>query len=141
MGAVYVQARDGAFYRNPLIVFPEGFIRFDDAGRPEIVMWADDSKAVLDAIEKLGDVLVRLFGVDGIALSFAGDVSQGERTIPGSDPPHTRGAVGIFFGPLRRRIPRPTLHEGSERYESRCKGVVVAMPRHQRDAYDYELPK
>lgn len=140
MGAVYIQARDGAFYRNPILSFPEGFIRFDDTGRPEIVLWVEDSKGVLDAIETLGEVLVRIFGIEGVGLDFAGDVSQGERQIPGIEPPHFHRAVGIFFGPLKRRIPRPQRHEGHERYVSRCKGVVIELPKHQRDAYEPQIP-
>jgi len=60
--------------------------------------------------------------------------------VPGSNPPEKRGAVTFYFTPTRR-IPRPAIHQGTERYPSRCKGArVFDWAPSSKDARELDVP-
>lgn len=132
---VYVRARDAAFYRNPIVDFPEGFVCFDDVEPPELVLWIDELQQIDGQMIALPVVFAilskRLGSVHGVKRVGPGRLAQ--RVQPGTEPPLFRPAVA-FHLELARRIPQPRLHEGSERRTSRVGNCfVLDLPAHPGD--------
>lgn len=133
MSDVYVQARDGALYLNPTVIFPEGFLWFG-AERPELVLWLVDS--VPTDVQGIFD---RVFGPNsGSPFHELPKVSQ--RVVPLTDPWQYRPAVAF---PLRllRRIPRPKKHDGAVRYVRDPAARVLKWGPHARDLDELDVLK
>lgn len=103
---IRVHIGEGMVLEDPLILFPEGFICFDDDDPPEIVIWTDDQGA---PVAQPSVVLARL-GWPGVSL---GTCIRGrrsahpERSVP---PCEMRPAIWWFFKrPLSSRMPREAL--------------------------------
>lgn len=146
--STHVRARDGALYKNPVLVFPEGFVCFDDQEPPELVLWIDeasaDARKVPDGLNPVA-VLERVFGVSSGAQLDAVPESLRHhsfslRIMPKTEPPDFRPAVSYFFE-LAGRIPRPTLHEGTARHASRVDGRVTDAPAGAYDVHQLEIPE
>lgn len=120
--SVYVRARDGAFYLDPLIVFAEGFICFSHYTRPEAVLWDPD---VTKSRGALRSILDRVF-VYGFEVDTAREAGRSLRVVPGSDPFDFKPAAAFTFE-VTARIPVPQLYNGSARY-----------PRLPVKVYDWE---
>ena len=135
---VYVRARDAAFYRNPLVDFPEGFLCFDDVEPPELVLWLDEQQQVggqAIALPVVFAILAKRLGPEH-GVKRIGPARLAQRVVPGTEPPLFRPAVG-FHLELTRRIPQPRLHEGSERRTSRSGNCfVLDLPAHPLDAHE-----
>lgn len=100
---IRVNIGDGMVLEDPLILFPEGFICFDDDDPPELVIWTDEKG---HAVIQPGVLLARL-GWPGVQL---GPVYVGERSAHPerkSGPCEMRPAKWwMFKEPLRSRMPR-----------------------------------
>jgi hypothetical protein len=134
--ALYVRCRDGALYRNPVLLFNEGYIGFGGGGKAELVIWSD----MLDGLHPK-EVLDRLLGSDGWTITILTG-GKGKRRVPGGQDRRELDAIVRPFA-LDRRIPRPRLNEGSSRYTHRLEqgqGEVVDFPVDPRDASDAEHP-
>lgn len=156
LGAVFVRARDGALYREPIWVFAEGFICFDEDEPPELVLWIDpaEEEPPLAALLTLSGkrlvaahtVLRRVFGFGPAGDACSADVdslapqSDAQRVFPGSDPPDLKPARSFFFEVVGRP-PRPTLDDGTERYPRRAGGTVFDWPATALDAKALEIPE
>lgn len=131
----YVRARNGALYRNPVLVFEAGFVCFDDSEPPELVIWLERLEDVSFGLLEARAVLERVFGIrDGdkllqidVDLESIRGGSRAQRVVPGSDPWLFRPAKSFFFE-LAGRIPTPLLHEGTERYARRLGQAHVIDP-------------
>ncbi len=149
---IYVRARNGSLYKNPVFLFPEGFICCSDRERMEISIWCSD-EVVLGAPPDISavDVLRRVFGIsrDGIpggngcaaVLDSVTYKSRGMSVVPGTDPWEFRAAISYRFE-IDKRTPKPTMHEGEERYASRIRSSTVIDPlANQYDAIQIDIPK
>lgn len=140
---VYVRCRDGALYLNPILVFPEGFVCFDDTELPELVVWLDSSNLEAPPPVDVCELLRRLFGsypdletacgahVDSIKYH-----QRAERPVPESE--EFKPAIAYFFK-VHARIPQPQVHEGTERYASRVAGAVLDWPASPYDPTQIEF--
>lgn len=154
---VWVRARDGALYKNPLLVFDEGFICFDPEDNAEIVLWITEEE--IDGPPKVNvvTVLQRVLGFgagvqmelpDGRILplcsAFVDSVgyrTRSRRVVPLTDPWEYANTISYHFK-LILRIPRPLLHEGIERYiRNTSGGTVWDPPVNQMDANALEMPE
>lgn len=129
---VYVRCRDGALYKNPLLIFKEGFATFvDDNGSPrlDLVLWVTDPPVRQLAVAE------RIFG----QVFFLRDNRVVERGVPFSKPVEYRQAEVVSLT-LVRRIPRPKHHEGTERFVGRIpKGsLLVELVHSPMDAREIE---
>tara|TARA_R110000822_G_scaffold120633_3_gene254149 strand:- start:8677 stop:9084 length:408 start_codon:yes stop_codon:yes gene_type:complete len=131
LSPTYVRARDGALYKSPVLIFPEGFVCFDDTDPPELVLWLP----VLDVVEVMGRVLGRAANPGTLIAT-----GESQRVLPLSEPWEFKPAAAWTFE-LTGRIPRPQKHDGTERYPSRCVGLVLDLPPHQLDASEIEIPE
>ena len=144
--SVYVRARDGALYKDPLWVFPEGFICFDDTEPPELVLWLDLKMLEAASAADVDAILRRVFGFvssSELCSAVPGSaflVARSQRVIPGTDPPQLNPADSYFFEAVARP-PRPTINDGTERHASRVKGRVWDWPAGAYDASSLEIPK
>lgn len=154
MSPVFVRARDGALYREPLWVFPEGFICFDESEPAELVLWsglppalAPEAGPVQDAAWLLAArvALRRVFGFgaadDACSAAVETLAFQGEaqRVIPGGV--ELAPARSYFFEMAGHRPPRPTIAEGTERYASRAHGTVFDWAPRGLDVTALEIPE
>lgn len=151
IGSHYVRARDGALYKNPVLVFPEGFICFDETERPELVLWIkpgelsqeDANGYAATAVEVLRRVFGEYshlpggYGVDLMTLSPEAGI--GDRVIPNTEPFQFAPAMSLFFE-VSHRIPRPTMHDGTERYARQADGTVYDWPADPLDVHRLEMP-
>lgn len=140
LASVHVRARDGALYKNPLLVFEEGFLCFDDVERPEIVLWlppgaTDKTPVVSNVVEVLRARLGRAVDVDTVFYH-----SRSLRVVPDTEPWQYRPAIAYFLD-IVARIPRPTAHEGTERYPRNCSGLIMDWSSAPQDANELEIPK
>lgn len=130
------RARDGAFYRDPVVVLPEGFLRMN-GGMYELVLWADEDP--VKAIGEVPRILARIRGHADPKIDWLGEVSMRGRPVPRSPIEHARYAFGIHFT-IGRRFPVPSFHDGCERYASRLKGCVITdWASTPRDAYELRI--
>jgi len=105
---LYVRGRDGAWYRDPLHVFAEGYVSFAPL---ELVLWLNDAGEFPRPV----DIIAReLHG----GAHTTDVVEVNERPVPGGSPPVKMPAVA-FELQLTRRIPVPSMHDGDERRLSR----------------------
>lgn len=139
---VWVRARDGALYKDPMIVFPEGFVRFNEEGSALLTVWLEKVPKPgepLDEKELHHSILPRAFG------STCPDVAYGVREyiflavgktkIPQTDPEQEAPSATYRLN-LSKRIPRPEVHGGTARYPSRVgPGTVRDFPPSGLDAY------
>ena len=123
---LYVRGRDGAWYRNPLHVFAEGYVSFAPL---ELVLWVQEDGMFTRPTE----IIAREFH-GGLATTDV--VEAGERAVPGGNPPVKMAAVA-FELQLLRRIPVPTMHDGDERRLSRVPKPYATLdpPADPRDAH------
>jgi len=132
---VYVRCCDGALYKDPLLVLPEGFAHFVgvDHGLAEIVEWITDASAPPAYPEALA---ARLLG----RCFFLKDHREAERVVPYTKPFEYRPAR-IFAAKLVERIPRPTSHSGLQRYAGRCEpgARVFELPKSPNDSKRIQL--
>lgn len=132
---VFVRARDGALYKNPLLVLAEGWVHFVGCNTRlgELVEWITDPAAPAQYPEALA---ARLVG----RCAFLRGHRTAERVVPFSKPAEFR-AARIFTVQLLERIPRPTSNEGVERYASRCPAgaQVYEFPHEPGDAKRIQL--
>lgn len=134
--SIFVRARDGALYRDPCIVFQDGFIAFDELGAPELVLWLQEGLLAPRAY------LTSLLGQD--AFEAVGEPRDEWRAQPTGKQdefiPARLARVWKFI--LVRRLPRPTLYAGVERYARGSRQepvrIVVELPGHPFDAYEIE---
>ncbi len=142
MQSVYVQARDGAFYKDPLFVFEEGFLCFDDDDPPELILWIPEK--VQDAEWHPANALAKVVQRFGDCLHVTTDdlfnARHSERVIPGTEPFQFRQAASLFVK-ITGRTPRPTKSDGSERYKRNCPGRIYAWPARPKDVYGLDLPQ
>lgn len=136
----YVRGRDGAWYRNPVLVFAEGFLCFDDEDPPELVLWLSDKheRGFPEPLKTLELVLGVPSGIHRI-----GPAKRSQRVVPGSEPFVFQPAAGFDLA-LTRRIPVPTMHEGSERRLTRLPPggfAFLDFPPHPQDPHELEIPK
>lgn len=126
---LYVRGRDGAWYRNPVHVFAEGYVSFAPL---ELVLWLDDEGRFPDP----SAVLTRELH-DGANTTDVVDVS--ERVVPGGSPPVKLPAVA-FELQLSRRIPVPSCHDGDERRLTRVPKPFATLdpPAHPMDAHQLD---
>lgn len=137
---VYVRARDGALYRNPVIVIPEGFICFGGGERPEIVVWrVGDGLCPEDGARVL---LHRTLSIWGVATQSMTSKPELERIRPGSEPEVWTPANSYLFD-LSMRIPIPSMHDGIERYAGRLheSEELIDMPSHSLDVDLMNVPE
>lgn len=132
--AIYVRCRDGAYYKNPMVVFREGFLTFvDDHGfaRADLVLWVVAPPVVAR------EVAARVLG-DGIG--FMRNTRRVERVVPFTKPWEYRQA-DVTSVVLERRIPRPKHHEGMERYVGRLTrgALLVELVSNPLDAKEIEV--
>lgn len=124
---VYVRARDGALYKNPLLVLREGFAQFQvqDHGLAELVEWITDPPASAQALAE------RIFG----RCFFLNATRQAERVVPFTKPFEYKPAR-IHVVQVVERIPRPTSSDGVSRYASRLPAGarVLEFPAGTEDA-------
>jgi len=118
----YVRARDGYWYEDPVIEFPEGFICFDDDDPPELVLWRASLVAEPASPDVCRAVLDRVLGPNAHT-----DLCQpprlGERAVlKVRGPIKLRPASWQFFR-LLARIPAPKRHYG--RFRGRRRGDCV----------------
>jgi len=140
MTAIYVRCRDGAFYKNPVLIFPEGFVVFDAQRQTEAVFWLESTKDLWPK-RTVSEILYHVFDGNGVQLlGFDEEVRRVERVVPLSNPMQFRPALCVWISVLLR-IPRPQKHDGIERYASRCpKGsVILDLPAGPNDAKTIEL--
>lgn len=131
---VYVRCRDAGFYRDPVLIFREGYVVFDDETPPELVLWCDAEGVHPDPVE----ILARRLGPNHGAVVI-GEPRRSDRAHPGTDPPAFLPAVGLDLQ-LGRRIPHPSMHEGSVRRTSRVGEChVIDLPPHWKDPSELEL--
>lgn len=137
LSSTYVRARDGALYKNPVLVFEEGFVCFSDREDPELVIWlsGDDLRPHCDPSELLSRRLGRAAAPNSVVCR-----SRSQRVVPDTDPWEWRPAIGYFFRVVAR-IPRPQIHSGTERYPRRCPGRVLDWPQSPFDAAELEIPE
>tara|TARA_R110000851_G_scaffold268071_2_gene420715 strand:+ start:41076 stop:41498 length:423 start_codon:yes stop_codon:yes gene_type:complete len=132
----YVRARDGAWYREPVLVFAEGFVCFDDEEPPELILWRLGDGTFPDPVKVLRLVLGDEHGAFGLSTG-----KEALRVVPGSEPPVFQPAAGHDFQ-LSRRIPVPTLDDGDERRLSRVgPHHAIDLPAHPSDAHELHIPK
>lgn len=135
MKPIYVRARDAAFYRNPVVVFPEGFLCFDEVEPPELVLWGELETIRSLSVTEVMVVLARRFGIDH-GVTRVGPTRLAQRPMPGLEPPLFQPAAGFYLD-LHRRIPKPKFHDGSERRLTRAGDHhAIDFPAHPRDAYE-----
>lgn len=138
--SIYVRARDGGLYKDPALSFREGFLHFLQDGTPELVVWLSCEETTMTP----ADILRRVLGSDdGWAITDGPKVNDA-RPVPGTSEgsPNRTHAAAEWKLAITRRIPKPTLHDGTER-KSRIEraalaGVVVIIdrPGDPRDADD-----
>ena len=139
--STYARCRNGTLYKNPILVFPEGFLCFDDTDPPELVLWMPKGSAKVPAIEYAQGVLERVLGRAGFDPSSLSRHDLAERVIPGSDP-WVFAASHSYFLKLTRRIPRPMVHDGTERHASRLRGCAIfEWDASAEDATSIEIPE
>ena len=132
---MYVKCRDGSWYREPVLVFAEGFVCFDDEDPPELVLWLRDDGTHPDPMAVLEFVLGENHGVFDL-----GPPRKSQRVVPGSEPFAFVPAAGFSFM-LMRRIPVPTMDEGNERRLSRVGPCVnLDPPPHPNDPHELHIP-
>ncbi len=142
--SIYVRARDGALYQDPVLSFPEGFISFNETGQTVVVLWLDkDDFEGLPQASVLG-VLRRVLRL-GLSVSFSESsvicLGLSARCHPGADPSKPQNSIAFRFS-LTARIPRPTLHAGTERHASRLRShIVLDWPASSYDTLHLEIPK
>lgn len=149
LAAVHVRCRDGALYRLPIWVFPEGFICFDDTEPPELVIWlppqADPQPTAEEGHQAARAILSRVFGFGASSEAHSAVVDsvapQGDahRVVPGGG--MELAPARSFFFEVTGRPPRPTIAEGTERYPSRVSGTVFDWPATPLDAKALEIPE
>lgn len=161
---VFVRCRDGAFYVDPTWLLGCGYVRGlervtvdgRERQRCELVVWLPQGST--DSTPPPAgcfDELVEAFGYGNPAetmlapngrylrrssafVDSMGYRGREPRPLPGSEPVEFRPAIFYAFE-LLSRPPRPTLHEGAERY-ARGKGIVVLdMPASSSDARALDL--
>ncbi len=142
--SIYVRARDGALYLDPVLVFPEGFVCFSSEERPEVVFWLDDStRSGIELVTPPGDKLQIIWRRLGRSANIT-SITHGkraQRVIPGSDPWEYRHAISYFIS-FVDRIPRPQRHDGTVRYERDCDGAAVMdWPAHRSDPHELDMPE
>ena len=105
--ATYVRSTDNRFYKNPLIVFDEGFIVFDSSEPPELVLWIESLSDNPPTI--IADILSReLMSPDSWT-----NLRSGIRALrTARDFREMRPATSFYFD-LLRRIPPPSEHDGA----------------------------
>ena len=142
-----VRARDGAFYRDPLWVFPEGFICFSDDEPPELVIWLDPGNPEGPPPVSPVAILERVFGYGitrrplcAAVVDSLGAGPRTQRTLPGSDPVRWAPAQAYRFKMIARP-PRPQLHAGVERYSRSYGGTVMDWPSSALDPLFLEVPE
>lgn len=140
--SVWVRARNGALYKDPVLAFPEGFICFDPVEKPELVIWLPLEEPEAPPPCNIVDVLYRVLGGNDVSPTFiAGSLlhtQHAQRSFPGSDPPAWAPARAYSFT-ITRRIPTPTDHGGEERYPRRCAGAVIDFPANVCDVHELEI--
>jgi len=137
LSSTYVRARDGALYKNPVLVFEEGFVCFSDHEDPELVVWRTGAKfALLEAAQEL---LSRRLGRSAAPSSVVLH-SRSQRVVPDTEPWEWRPAISYFFQVVAR-IPRPQIHGGTARYPRRCPGLVLDWPQSPYDVAEIEIPE
>ena len=110
--SIYVRAQDGLWYKNPIVVFDEGYLHFPEPGRTaELVVWAPPPRPVRE-------VVTRALGA-GAGYVRARSCEHVERPVPNAAPPHSRHAAAVYDFWPSRRIPVPSADEGCERYTGR----------------------
>lgn len=146
--STYVRARNGALYRNPVLVFEAGFVCFDEEEPPELVVWLERLEDTSFGFAEARALLERVFGIfDGDKLlQIDADLetirggSRAQRVVPGSEPWLFRPAKSFFFE-LSGRIPVPLLHEGEERHARRLgQAHVIDPPAKSSDARGIQPP-
>jgi hypothetical protein len=120
--SVYVRAVDGRFYKDPIVVFTEGFVCFDDDDPPELVLWTPLRRGPDEVLEKL-------FGGRAHLGRYVGDADRyeplrGRVTLASK----MRPASSWFFM-LRVRIPATEYHGGVDVGAPRGAGAVYDFPR------------
>lgn len=137
--SIYVRCRDGALYKNPLLIFEEGFVLFEASKATEAVLWLESTDAMWPRKDIIG-VLSHVFGENGFALDIGQTFRRVERGVPLTNPVRFRPAICMVIA-VKLRIPRPKKHEGSERYPGRCeKGArILDLPIGPFDAQSIEL--
>ncbi len=135
--SIFVRARDGALYLDPVIVFPEGFVCFSSEEGPEVVLWlAVDASPPADSFLRISHLLGRSVNIASIDFN-----KRAQRVVPGSDPWEYRPAISYFID-IVARIPRPQRHDGTVRYERDCDGAAVMdWPAHRSDPHELDMPE
>ena len=168
--AVYVRARDGALYGDPVWLFPEGFVAFPaKAGPPEpfgeLAIWLDPKGPKDQPVGfSVVDVLRRVmgFGLTPHGLPRASETPERfgysrplcsadldsiacaerrELVIPGSDP-EVKRAAAVFWFELVRRPPRPSVSTDRQRHAGRVRAAtVIDLEGSPFDAHQFEIPE
>ncbi len=136
--SIYVRARDGALYLDPVLVFPEGFVCFSSRERPEVVLWLDDSGlcTLANGMARIEHLLGRAALMPSILFN-----KRAQRVVPGSDPWEYRPAISYFID-IVARIPRPQRHDGTIRYpRDRGAATVADWPMHRDDPNELDMPE
>ena len=141
LASTYARCRDGALYKNPILVFPEGFICFDDLEPPELVLWMPKGSAKVPPIEYAIETLERVLGGMGFDRETVRRNKLCQRVRPGTNPEVFTDAHSYLFT-IAGRIPRPIFHDGTERHASRVrKCCVYDWPATALDASHIEIPE
>jgi len=138
---IYVRCRDGALYRDPVLVFSEGFVCFPGL-KPELVIWRSKTDPGLQV--SVDRCLDRVFGpmcAKAPNLVEMGALNFNRRVVPGSKPWVYRDALTVPFS-IFARIPRPLFHGGTERHAGRIRGPheLLSWPALRNDHEWIEIP-
>lgn len=133
-----------------MIVFPEGFICFDDEDPPELVLWISDEEAqteafVIDATRAF-ETIARVLSfaeIDPEAQAMALSLAFGSRSlriVPDTEPFDFRPAASWFFE-IAGRIPTPQVYGDVQRYPRQAPGVLFDFPVSPWDATRLLVPE
>ncbi len=147
--SIFVRARDGALYLDPVLVFPEGFVCFSSQEATEVVLWLESDLSPpgkeVSRREAEGEgvdlILQRRLGRSLSIGSACIACLPALRVVPGSDPWEYRPAISYFVD-IVARIPRPQRHDGTIRYpRDRGAAAVADWPMHRDDPNELDMPE
>lgn len=134
--SVFVQARNGAYYEDPILIFPEGYAWVDQNGMLELVLWLNNDRTLAQP----ETVLDRAFGMHRYEIYEERLSNAIPRLIPKTNPVQfAYGASVLFSSSGRIPVPHGFGSLGVRRVRDKS-AHVIGYPAHADDLKEMELP-